>query len=44
MSQKPRQVFDPRDVIKKVGELPTHLRFTNNAFLIEFIKQSFKDA
>jgi hypothetical protein len=44
MNEKPSQVFDPGDVIKKVGELPTHLRFTNNVCLIEFIKQSFKDA
>ncbi len=44
MNEKPRQVFDPGDVIKKVGDLPTYLQFINNACLVEFIKQSFKDA
>ena len=44
MNEKPRQVFDIGDIIKKVGDLPTYLQFINNACLVEFIKQSFKDA
>ena len=44
MNEKPKQVFDVGDVIKKVGDLPPYLQFINNAYLIEFIKQSFKDA
>jgi thioredoxin-related protein len=38
------KLFDVGDIIKKVGELPTYLQFINNACLVEFIKQSFKDA
>jgi hypothetical protein len=44
MSEKPKQVFDVGDIIKKVGDLPPYLQFINNACLVEFIKQSFKDA
>ena len=44
MNEKPRQVFDVGDIIKKVGDLPTYLQFINNACLVEFIKQSYKDA
>jgi len=44
MNEKTRQVIDVGDIIKKVGELPPYLQFTNNACLIEFIKQSYKDA
>jgi hypothetical protein len=44
MNEKPRQVFDVGDIIKKVDDLPTYLQFINNACLVEFIKQSFKDA
>jgi hypothetical protein len=44
MIEKPRQVFDVGDIIKKVGELPPYLQFINNACLVGFIKQSFKDA
>ena len=44
MNEKPRQVVDVRDIIKKVGDLPEYLQFINNACLVEFIKQSFKDA
>ncbi|MFL6406121.1 MAG: hypothetical protein ACJ71F_03500 [Nitrososphaeraceae archaeon] len=44
MNEKTRQVFDANDIIKKVGDLPEYLQFTNNVCLIEFIKQSFKDA
>jgi hypothetical protein len=44
MNEKARQVFDVGDVIKKVGDLPTYLQFINNTCLVEFIKQSFKDA
>jgi hypothetical protein len=44
MNEKTKQVIDADDIIKKVGELPTYLQFINNACLIEFIKQSFKDA
>jgi hypothetical protein len=44
MNEKPRQVFDVGDIIKKVGDLPEYLQFINNACLIELIKQSFKDA
>ena len=44
MDENPRQVFDVGDIIKKVDELPLYLQFINNACLVEFIKQSFKDA
>jgi hypothetical protein len=44
MNENPRQVFDVDNIIKKVGDLPTYLQFINNACLVEFIKQSFKDA
>jgi hypothetical protein len=44
MSEKPKQVFDVGDIIKKVGDLPPYLQFINNTCLVEFIKQSFKDA
>jgi hypothetical protein len=44
MNENPKQVFDVGDIIKKVGDLPTYLQFINNACLVEFIKQSFKDA
>ena len=44
MNKKPKQVFDAGDLIKKVGDLPQYLQFINNVCLIEFIKQSFKDA
>ena len=44
MNEKPKQVFDICDIIKKVGDLPAYLQFINNACLVEFIKQSFKDA
>jgi thioredoxin-related protein len=44
MNEKPKQVFDAGNVIKKVGDIPTYLQFINNACLVEFIKQSFKDA
>jgi hypothetical protein len=44
MNENPRQVFDVGNIIKKVGDLPTYLQFINNACLVEFIKQSFKDA
>jgi hypothetical protein len=43
MNEKPKQV-DAGDIIKKVGDLPTYLRFINNVCLVEFIKQSFKNA
>ena len=43
MNEKPRQVFDVGDIIRKVGDLPEYLQFINNACLVEFIKQSFKD-
>ena len=44
MNEQSEQVFDADDVIKKVDNLPTYLQFINNACLVEFIKQSFKDA
>jgi hypothetical protein len=44
MNEKARQVIDADDIIKKVDGLPPYLQFTNNACLIEFIKQSYKDA
>jgi len=44
MNEKARQVIDADDIIKKVGDLPLYLQFINNACLIEFIKQSYKDA
>ena len=44
MNEKPRQVFDVGDIIKKVGDLPEYLQFINNAWLVEFIKQGFKHA
>ena len=44
MSEQSEQVFDADDVIKKVDNLPAYLQFINNACLVEFIKQSFKDA
>jgi thioredoxin-related protein len=44
MNEKTRQVFDANDIIKKVGDLPEYLQFINNACLVEFIKQSYKDA
>ena len=44
MNEKPKQVFDVDDIIKKVDDLPSYLQFINNACLVEFIKQSFKDA
>jgi thioredoxin-related protein len=44
MNEKTPQVIDVGDIIKKVGDLPEYLQFINNACLIEFIKQSFKDA
>jgi hypothetical protein len=44
MNEKPKQVFDAGDIIKKVDDLPPYLQFINNACLVEFIKQSFKDA
>ena len=44
MNEKPKQVFDVGDIIKKVDDLPPYLQFINNACLVEFIKQSFKDA
>ena len=44
MNEKRRQVFDVGDIIKKVDDLPPYLQFINNACLVEFIKQSFKDA
>ena len=39
MNEKSRQVFDAGDIIKKVDDLPTYLRFINNGCLIEFIKE-----
>jgi hypothetical protein len=44
MNEKPKQAFDVGDIIKKVDDLPPYLQFINNACLVEFIKQSFKDA
>jgi hypothetical protein len=44
MDEKPKQDFDSCDIIKKVDNLPPYLQFINNACLVEFIKQSFKDA
>lgn len=44
MNEKSKQVIDVFDIIKKVGDLPPYLQFINNACLVEFIKQSFKDA
>jgi hypothetical protein len=44
MNEQSKQVFDADDVIKKVDNLPSYLQFINNACLVEFIKQSFKDA
>jgi hypothetical protein len=44
MNEKPKQVFDAGDIIKKVDDLPPYLQFINNDCLIEFIKQSYKDA
>ena len=44
MNEKPKQAFDVGDIIKKVDELPLYLQFINNACLVEFIKQSFKNA
>jgi hypothetical protein len=44
MNEKSEQAFDVGDIIKKVDELPLYLQFINNACLVEFIKQSFKDA
>jgi thioredoxin-related protein len=44
MNERPKQVIDVGDIIKKVGDLPEYLQFINNACLIEFIKQSYKDA
>ena len=44
MNEKRRQVFDADDIIRKVDDLPPYLQFINNACLVEFIKQSFKDA
>jgi thioredoxin-related protein len=44
MNEKTKQVFDAGDIIKKVGDLPEYLQFTNNACLMEFIKQRYKDA
>ena len=44
MNEKRRQVVDAHDIIKKVDDLPPYLQFINNACLVEFIKQSFKDA
>jgi hypothetical protein len=39
MNEKPKQVIDAGDIIKKVGDLPEYLQFINNACLIEFIKK-----
>ena len=39
MNEKPRQVFDVGDIIKKVGDLPTYLRFINTVCLTDFIKK-----
>jgi thioredoxin-related protein len=44
MNEKSNQIFNVGDIIKKVGDLPPYLQFINNICLIEFIKQSFKDA
>jgi hypothetical protein len=44
MNENPKQDFDVGDIIKKVDELPLYLQFINNACLVEFIKQSFKDS
>jgi hypothetical protein len=44
MNEKTPQVIDVGDIIKKVDDLPEYLQFINNACLVEFIKQSFKDA
>ena len=44
MNEKSEQAFDVGDIIKKVDELPLYLQFINNTCLVEFIKQSFKDA
>ena len=44
MNEKSKQVFDVGNIIKKVGDLPEYLQFINNACLVDFIKQSFKDA
>ena len=44
MIENPKQVIDVGDIIKKVGDLPSYLQFINNACLVDFIKQSFKDA
>ncbi|MFL6426535.1 MAG: hypothetical protein ACJ71R_23495 [Nitrososphaeraceae archaeon] len=44
MIENPKQVFDAEDIIKKVDDLPPYLQFINNVCLVEFIKQSFKDA
>ena len=44
MIENPKQVIDADDIIKKVGDLPEYLQFINNACLVDFIKQSFKDA
>jgi hypothetical protein len=44
MNEKSNQIFNVGDIIKKVSDLPRYLQFINNICLIEFIKQSFKDA
>ena len=44
MYKKSNEIFNVCDIIKKVSDLPRYLQFINNACLIEFIKQSYKDA
>jgi hypothetical protein len=44
MNEKSNQIFNVSDIIKKVSDLPRYLQFINNICLVEFIKQSFKDA
>ena len=44
MNEKSNEIFNVCDIIKKVSDLPRYLQFINNICLIEFIKQSFKEA
>ena len=39
MNEKTKQVPDADDIIKKVGDVPTYLRFINTVCLTDFIKK-----
>ena len=36
-------IINVNDIIKKANELPSNLRFVNNNYLVDYIKERFKE-